>query len=57
MTFIIIFVKNTNLATEAESMETRIVTCTEVLFAKEEKGLLENIQRKNKKKYTAPINL
>lgn len=57
MTFIIIFVKNTNLATEAESMETRIVTCTEVLFAKEEKGLLENIQRKNKKKVDGAFDL
>lgn len=49
--------KDTNLATEAEYMETHIVTCTEVLFAKEEKVLVENIQRKNKKEEDGAFDL
>lgn len=45
------------MATEAEYMETHIVTCTEVLFAKEEKVLVENIQRKNKKEEDGAFDL
>lgn len=49
--------KDPNLATEAEYMETHIVTCTEVLSAKEEKGLVENTQRKNKKEEDGAFDL
>ncbi|MXQ80100.1 hypothetical protein E5288_WYG013736 [Bos mutus] len=53
----VIETSNPNLATEAEYMETHIVTCTEVLSAKEEKGLVENTQRKNKKEEDGAFDL
>ena len=45
------------MATEAECMETHILTYTEVLSAKEKKGLVENNTKKNKKEEDGAFDL